>query len=84
MRTLYLGYNQIGDQGAAELAKYLKCTNVRMLYLGCNQIGDQGAAELAKYFKGTNVQELFLGGNNINIEIKDSLERQYPNIRWIF
>ena len=54
------------------------------LYLGGNQIGDQGALELAKCLEGTNVRELNLGGNDINIEIRNSLKRQYPNIRWVF
>ena len=84
VQKLNLGENQIGAQGAAELAKYLKGTNVQELNLFLNQISDQGALELAKYLEGTNVQELDLGGNNINIETKNSLKRQYPNIRWIF
>ena len=65
VQKLNLYLNQVGAQGAAELAKYLKGTNVHTLNLGYNQIGDQGVAELAKYLKGTNVHTLNLGYNQI-------------------
>jgi hypothetical protein len=65
IHKLHLRGNQMGDQGATELAKYLKGTNVQELNLGYNQIGDQGAAELAKYLKGTNVHTLDLDLNQI-------------------
>jgi hypothetical protein len=84
VHRLNLGGNQIGAQGATEMAKYLKDTNVHRLNLGGNQIGAQGATEMAKYLLGTNVQELNLESNGINIEIRNSLKKQYPNIRWIF
>jgi hypothetical protein len=65
VHTLNLGFNEIGNQGALEMAKYLKGTNVHTLNLVYNQIGAQGAAEMAKYLKGTNVHTLNLSINRM-------------------
>ena len=68
VHKLSFDFNQIDDQGVAELAKHLKGTNVQELDLGFNQIGDQGVVELAKYLKGTNVRKLNLIKNQIGAQ----------------
>jgi hypothetical protein len=48
MTSLYLGSNQIGAEGAKELAAAVKhSATMTRLYLGGNQIGDEGAKDLA-------------------------------------
>jgi Leucine-rich repeat (LRR) protein len=60
IKSLDLCSNNIGDAGAADLARL---TQLKILYLGGNNIGDAGAADLAKL---TQLEILYLGGNSIS------------------
>jgi hypothetical protein len=67
VHTLDLSSNQIGDSGAAELARNLQGTSVHTVYLSSNGIGDSGAAEFAKNLQGTSVHTVDLSTNGIGI-----------------
>src|SRR6185503_9281179 len=56
--VLHLQNNQIGDAGAAALAKLLRSYPLFHLDLSGNQIGDEGAIKLAKALE---IQHIFLG-----------------------
>jgi len=64
---LNLGYNSIGDAGAAALAEALKANKMLTnLYLYGNSIGDAGAAALAEALKAnTMLTALYLDSNSI-------------------
>jgi hypothetical protein len=64
IHTIDLNYNEIGDSGAAKLAKNLQGTSVHTVNLASNQIDDSGAAELAKNLQGTSVHTINLSSNN--------------------
>ena len=59
LTTLFLGSNQIGDEGATRLAEN---TTLTTLNLYSNQIGDEGATRLAA---NTTLTTLWLSGNQI-------------------
>lgn len=71
LQVLDLGGNQIGDQGACELAKALLIPNgvLRTLDLSKNSVGDAGAMELAKVVEShQDLEELVLSSNTINLK----------------
>jgi hypothetical protein len=65
--VLYLGTNNIGDDGARHLAAALERNNaLQVLDLAGNNIGDYGARHLAAALeRNVTLRELFLYGNNI-------------------
>ena len=79
VHTLHLGYNRIGDEGVAELAKALPSTQVHTLYLQGNQISDEGASELAKALPSTQVHTLDLGSNQIDTQGLKELAKALPS-----
>merc|ERR1719231_487092 len=58
LRSVNLGYNNIGAQGASALAAVLKEMKISELKLAVNRIGDQGASALAAVLKETKISEL--------------------------
>ena len=62
LRGLYLGYNQISDEGATALAHALKGnTTLQCLWLTYNKVSDDGVTALAHALKGNmTVQSLRL------------------------
>jgi Ran GTPase-activating protein (RanGAP) involved in mRNA processing and transport len=68
VHTLDLSYNELGAQGARELAKALTGTQVHTLHLGSNKLGAQGARELAKALTGTQVHTLDLSYNELGAQ----------------
>ncbi|TYZ69301.1 hypothetical protein PybrP1_003929 [[Pythium] brassicae (nom. inval.)] len=67
LRTLDLGFNRIGDRGAALLAQALE-TNATLerLYLSGNDIGPAGALALARALAANSaLRSLHLSGNNV-------------------
>jgi hypothetical protein len=73
LHTLHLRLNQIGAQGAIELAKALTATQVHTLHLESNEIGDAGVRELDKALPATRVHTLHLPYNRalpkLNIKV---------------
>jgi len=65
VHTLDLSRNQIGAEGASQLAQHLQGTSVHTLDLSFNQIGDAGASQLAQHLQGTSVHTLDLSLNQI-------------------
>ena len=65
LTTLILGYNLIGDTGAAAIAEALRVNgSLKQLLLYENTIGDAGAAAIAAALRvGGSLKELYLGGN---------------------
>lgn len=68
LQTLFLGDNQITNQGATTLAQLIR-TNQTLTQLGLakNQITDQGMIELAQSLthSNTTLKELYLWGNHL-------------------
>lgn len=67
LRTLDLGFNRIGDRGAALLARALETNAVlERLYLSGNDIGPTGAQALARALAAnSSLRSLHLSGNNV-------------------
>ena len=63
---LYLEWNDIGDQGACEIANNLVGSNLTYLYLGSNQIGDEGTCEIANNLVGSKLTDLDLIDNEMD------------------
>jgi Ran GTPase-activating protein (RanGAP) involved in mRNA processing and transport len=68
LRTLNLGDNKIGDQGARALSKNSSWSNLTTLNLNSNQIGVEGATALSKNSSFSNLTTLNLGNNKIGVE----------------
>ncbi|KAG7366413.1 leucine rich repeat LRR-containing protein [Nitzschia inconspicua] len=76
LKHLYLEGNQVGNQGAAALAKLLEeqssCDDdmgLREVFLGANRIESEGANCLAQsLYKNKKLSKLYLEGNNIGLE----------------
>ncbi|EOD05795.1 hypothetical protein EMIHUDRAFT_466011 [Emiliania huxleyi CCMP1516] len=72
LKELYLGYNQIGDEGcntlAAALGKEGAAPRLEELYLSYNKIGDEGCKALTAALKeggAPRLKMLYLEGNTI-------------------
>ena len=70
LQKLWLGWNQISDEGATALAHAMKGnTTLRLLSLDHNKISDEGVTALAQALKGNaTLQTLWLGWNQISDE----------------
>ena len=65
LRSLNLVYNQIGAEGAREIANHLDSSNLTSVNLRGNQIGDRGAHEIFKNIAGSKLCCLDLRLNKI-------------------
>jgi Ran GTPase-activating protein (RanGAP) involved in mRNA processing and transport len=67
LNTLRVDNNHIGDQGAREIASFIKSNNtLKILSLNKNGIGEGGAGALADSLKGNNsLEDLSINGNHI-------------------
>eukprot|EP00316_Scyphosphaera_apsteinii_P006713 CAMPEP_0119338248 /NCGR_PEP_ID=MMETSP1333-20130426/95638_1 /TAXON_ID=418940 /ORGANISM="Scyphosphaera apsteinii, Strain RCC1455" /LENGTH=81 /DNA_ID=CAMNT_0007349475 /DNA_START=24 /DNA_END=265 /DNA_ORIENTATION=- len=65
MTSLELYRNDIGDEGAAAVAKVLIDSKITELDLGYNEIGSAGAVALADVLPKTSITALFLDGNQL-------------------
>lgn len=64
--VLKLARNQVGDPGAAAVARLIAADpSVRVLNLESNTITDRGAASIAEALANSGVQELNLAGNQV-------------------
>jgi Ran GTPase-activating protein (RanGAP) involved in mRNA processing and transport len=76
LQKLYLGTNNIGDEGASALASALKTNSaLQQLQLDSNCIRDKGAMALAEAFKlNSTLQELKLTVNRITPLLNDQIQ----------
>jgi len=74
--TIYLNDNDIGSQGAIEIAKHLQsnASTLKQLSLDTNRLNDGDAILLAQALKkNTNLQEIWVRGNNFSVSGVKSL-----------
>ena len=77
LQSINLGFNQVGDAGAASLASSLeKNTTLRSINLSLNKVGAAGAASLASALeKNTTLQSIKLSTNEVGAAGAASLEK---------
>ena len=71
--SLYLGSNEIGDEGARALAQSEHLASLTQLYLGYNGIGEEGARALAQSPHLCSLTYLSLDDNEMGEEGKRAL-----------
>jgi hypothetical protein len=76
---LDISYNNIGDAGAASIAKALPNSQLETLNIGLNNIGDAGAASIATELPNSKLETLNIGSNKIGDAGVASIATALPN-----